>query len=105
MPNTVRPDEPTVRRMRRGSCCIEPVLRGWGAYLRTGNASDKFNQIDRHVRMRLVQLLSPRGGRRRWKPGGRPFRRSAWPHRRFVTDHGLVQLLGTIRYPGGAHAA
>ncbi|MBU0639201.1 MAG: group II intron reverse transcriptase/maturase [Planctomycetes bacterium] len=84
---------------------LNPVLRGWGGYFRTGNASDKFNQIDRYVRERLLRLLAQRGGQRRWKPGGRPFRRSAWPHRRFVTEHGLHQLLGTIRYPGGVHAA
>ena len=84
---------------------LNPLLRGWGVYFRTGNASDKFNQIDRYVRERLLRLLSQRGGQRRWKPGGRPFRGSDWPHRRFVIDHGLYQLLGTIRYPGGAHAA
>ena len=84
---------------------LNPVLRGWGGYFRTGNASDKFNQIDRYVRERLLRLLAHRGGQRRWKPGGRPFRHSDWPHRRFVTDHGLYQLLGTIRYPGGVHAA
>jgi RNA-directed DNA polymerase len=84
---------------------LNPVLRGWGGYFRTGNASDKFNQLDRYVRQRLLRLLAQRGGHRRWKPGGRPFRPSDWPHRRFVTEHGLYQLLGTIRYPGGAHAA
>jgi group II intron reverse transcriptase/maturase len=83
---------------------LNPVLRGWGGYFRTGNASDKFNQIDRYVRERLLCLLSRRGGDRRWKPDGRPFWRSAWPHRRFVAEHGLYQLLGTIRYPGGVHA-
>jgi group II intron reverse transcriptase/maturase len=83
---------------------LNPVLRGWGGYFRTGNASDKFNQLDRYVRGRLVRLLRKRGGQRRWKPGGRPFRLAAWPHGRFVAEHGLYQLLGTIRYPGGAHA-
>jgi RNA-directed DNA polymerase len=83
---------------------INPVLRGWGGYFRTGNASDKFNQLDRYVRGRLIRLLQKRGGQRRWKPGGRPFRLAAWPHGRFVAEHGLYQLLGTIRYPGGAHA-
>jgi group II intron reverse transcriptase/maturase len=84
---------------------LNPVLRGWGGYFRTGNASDKFNQLDRYVRGRLVRLLQKRCGQRRWKPGGRPFRLAAWPHGRFVAEHGLYQLLGTIRYPGGAHAA
>ena len=46
-----------------------------------------------------------RGGQRRWRPGGRPFNPREWPHRRLVEEHGLYQLLGTIRYPGGTHAA
>lgn len=83
---------------------LNPALRGWGGHFRTGNASDKFNQVDCFVRRRLLRLLAQRGGQRRWRPGGCPFRPSAWPHRRLVTDHGLYQLLGTIRYPGGAHA-
>ena len=84
---------------------LNPVLRGWGGYFKTGNASTKFNQVDSYVRRRLVRLLAQRGGQRRWRPGGRPFRSKDWPHRRFVDDHGLYRLLGTIRYPGGAHAA
>ena len=84
---------------------LNPVLRGWGSYFRTDNASDKFNQIDRYVHRRLMRLLVQRGGDRRWKRGGRPFRRALWLHRRFVSEHGLYQLLGTIRYPGGVHAA
>jgi group II intron reverse transcriptase/maturase len=84
---------------------LNPVLRGWGGYFRTGNASDQFHQVDRYVHERLLRLLARKGGQRRWKPGGRPFRYADWPHRRLVTEHGLYQLLGTIRYPGGAHAA
>lgn len=55
-------------------------------------------------RERLPRLLARRGGQRRWRPGGRPFNPREWPHRRLVQEHGLYQLLGTIRYPGGAHA-
>lgn len=84
---------------------LNPVLRGWGGYFRTGNASDKFNEIDAYVRMRLLRLMARKGGQRRWRPGGRPLRHSDWPHSRFVTDHGLYRLLGTIRYPGAAHAS
>lgn len=83
---------------------LNPVLRGWGAYFRTGNASGKFNAIDSYVRERLLRLLKYRGGQRRWRPGGRPFNPRDWPHRRLVQEHGLYQLLGTIRYPGGTHA-
>jgi RNA-directed DNA polymerase len=84
---------------------INPVLRGWGNYFRTGNASDKFNAIDVYVRERLLALMARKGGQRRWRPNGKPFRASDWPTTRFVTDHGLHRLLGTIRYPGGTHAA
>lgn len=84
---------------------LNPVLRGWCMYFRTGNASDKFNAIDGFVWRRLTKLLASRGGQRRWRPGGRPFRWTDWPHRRFVEDHGLFKLLGTIRYPGGSYAA
>jgi group II intron reverse transcriptase/maturase len=78
---------------------LNPVLRGWGNYFRTGNASDKFNDVDRYVHRRLLRLMVHRGGQRRWRPCGKPFRREQWPHVRFVQEHGLYQLLGTIRYP------
>jgi RNA-directed DNA polymerase len=78
---------------------LNPVLRGWGAYFRTGNASWKFQQIDRYVRERLVGLLMKRGGDRR-----KPVRPEHWPLTRFVNEHGLHRLLGTIRYPGNVHA-
>ena len=84
---------------------LNPVLRGWGNYFRTGNASEKFNRMDRYVHWRLVRLLAAHGGQRKNQPGGKPFRRSEWPHQRFVEKHGLYKLLGTIRYPGGANAA
>jgi len=83
---------------------LNPVLRGWGAYFRTGNASGKFNAIDSYVRERLLRLLMRRSGQRGWRPGGHPFNPSEWAHSRLVQEHGLYQLLGTIHYPGGAHA-
>ncbi|MEE8061487.1 MAG: group II intron reverse transcriptase/maturase [Gemmatimonadales bacterium] len=83
---------------------LNPILRGWGNYFRTGNASAKFHQIDNYVCMRLCRVMAKRGGQRRAKPGGKPFIWRHWPHNRFVDDHGLYKLLGTIRYPGGAHA-
>ncbi len=74
---------------------LNPVLRGWGNYFRTGNASRMFRHLDAYVGERLVRLLRQRGGHRR-----RPVRPGEWPHERFVKDHGLHRLLGTIRYPG-----
>jgi RNA-directed DNA polymerase len=79
---------------------LNPVLRGWGNYFRTGNASLKFQQVDRYVRQRLIVLLRRRGGKRRGA-----FDQDQWPLPRFVQEHGLHRLIGTIRYPGGAHAA
>ncbi|EUA31032.1 group II intron, maturase-specific domain protein [Mycobacterium xenopi 3993] len=32
-------------------------MRGWGNYFRTGNAADKFTQIDRYVWRRLFRLM------------------------------------------------
>jgi RNA-directed DNA polymerase len=96
----------TARRRRSGMKDIQevirdlnPVLRGWGNYFRTGNASLKFQQVDRYVRQRLLTLLRRRGGTRR-----RFFDQDEWPMTRFVQDHDLHRLIGTIRYPGGAHA-
>ena len=78
---------------------LNPVLRGWGNYFRTGNASLKFQQIDRYVHGRLLRLLAKRGGERK-----APFNPRVWPLPRFVNDHGLHRLIGTIRYPGFVNA-
>jgi group II intron reverse transcriptase/maturase len=78
---------------------LNPVLRGWGHYFRTGNASLKFQQIDSYVWQRLIRLLAKRGGDRR-----APLLIREWPLPRFVKEHGLHRLLGTIRYPAGVHA-
>ena len=78
---------------------LNPVLRGWGNYFRTGNASLKFQQVDRYVNHRLVRLMY------RGRDQRRPFANQEWPPARFVKEFGLHRLVGTIRYPGGAHAA
>lgn len=88
-----------MRDIRDVIAVLNPVLRGWGTYFRTGNASRHFNALDSFVTSRLVRLIGQREG---WKR--RPFFHRSWPHRRFVDDFGLHQLLGTVRYPGGAHA-
>jgi RNA-directed DNA polymerase len=75
---------------------LNQFLRGWGNYFRTGNAAEKFVQLDRYVVWKLVRLLIKKRGRniragqvKRWTP--------AWFH-----DQGLHQLMGTIRYPKAA---
>ena len=75
---------------------LNPVLLGWSGYFRTGNASDNFVSVDRYVSWRLKRLLIKRKGRH-LKPG----EADRW-HPGFFKDHGLVQLMGRIRYPGAA---
>jgi len=77
---------------------LNPVLRGWGNYFRTGNASLKFQQIDRYVNERLVRLIYRH--RRIW---GRPFHDSWWTPAQFA-KLGLHRLVGTIRYPAQVNA-
>jgi group II intron reverse transcriptase/maturase len=96
---TTRRRRAGMKDIREAIADLNPVLRGWGNYFRTGNASLKFQQIDRYVRQRLISLLYRRGGKKR-----SDFNSRAWPMTRFVQDHDLHRLIGTIRYPGGAHA-
>ena len=79
---------------------LNPVLRGWGNYFRTGNASIKFQQVDLYVNQRLVRLMG-----RRKRLGRRPFLNRQWPPARFAKELGLHRLVGTIRYPGLVNAA
>ncbi len=81
------------RDLRDTIAQLNPVLRGWGAYLRTGNAAIKFGQLEDHVAWRLKRLLLQRHRRQlrrgqadQWTPS-------------FFHALGLVRLRGTIRYP------
>jgi len=82
---------------------LNPVLRGWGNYFRTGNSSEKFRQVDRYVETRVGRLVGKLRRRRGQKRV--PFRPKEWSHQTLVESFGLHKLLGTIRYPGSAHAA
>ncbi|MGN6171134.1 MAG: group II intron maturase-specific domain-containing protein [Solirubrobacteraceae bacterium] len=75
---------------------LNPILRGWGNYFRTGNAATRFVQIDRYVEHRLWRLMRKRYGRN-LKPG----QGKLWI-REWFEAHGLYRLCGTIRYPGYA---
>ena len=50
---------------------LNPVLRGWGNHFRTGNAADKFIQIDRRVARRLGARDDQAQGSRRLCRAGR----------------------------------
>jgi RNA-directed DNA polymerase len=71
-------------------------LRGWGNYFRTGNATDKFVDLDRHVTWRLKRLLIKKRGRNL-----RAGQANRWT-RTWFHDQGLHQLMGTITYPKAA---
>jgi RNA-directed DNA polymerase len=73
---------------------LNPVLRGWGNYFRTGNAAIKFVGIDRYVVDRLRGFLVKRKGRHL-----RPGELDLWTRAHFEAL-GLHRLRGTIQYPG-----
>lgn len=76
---------------------LNPILRGWGNYFRTGNAAKKFKQIDAYVWRRLMRFQVRRKGRHL-----RPGEAQIWTEDFFVEHHGLHRLRGTVAYPGTA---
>ena len=84
------------RALRETLAQLNPVLRGWGAYFRTGNAAIKFQQVDAYVHWRLRRLLLKRHGRQL-----RPGQLARWTPD-FFHALGLYRLRGTIRYPEAA---
>ena len=74
---------------------LNPVLRGWGNYFKTGNADAQFNQVDHYVHERIMRWLWRRGGQR-----PRHCRRK-WPYKRLF-EMGLHQLRTSVRYPAQA---
>ena len=75
---------------------LNPVLRGWGQYFRTGNAAMKFCEVDKYVVWRLRRIRVHRKGRH-LKPG----EARRWKEAYFVAL-GLQHLHGSIKYPGTA---
>ena len=75
---------------------LNPVLRGWGEYFRTGNAARRFNALDTYVWQRLRSLRIKRKGRHL-----RAGESERWTRDYFV-DCGLHRLRGTVRYPEAA---
>jgi RNA-directed DNA polymerase len=75
---------------------LNPVLRGWGNYFGTGNAAQKFNQVDTYVWRRLHDFMVKRKGRNL-----RPGEAQQWDSDLF--HHlGLHRLRGTVHYPEAA---
>jgi len=72
---------------------LNPLLRGWGNYFRTGNAAEKFRQADKYVVFRLYRLMVKKRGRNL-----RAGQARSWTEDWF-NGHGLYRLRGTVRYP------
>jgi len=72
---------------------LNPVLRGWGNYFKTGNAAKRFIQLDGYVWRRLCSLRVRRKGRNL-----RPGEAARWG-REYFWNLGLHRLRGTIQYP------
>jgi len=73
---------------------LNPILRGWGNYFRSGNAAEKFNQLDCYLWRKLHHFLVRRKGRN-LKAG----QADQWTSQ-FFHDLGLHRFRGTVRYPG-----
>jgi RNA-directed DNA polymerase len=73
---------------------LNPVLRGWGNYFRTGNADREFNKVDRFVIRRIRRWQHRRGGQR-------ATRRKPWTGQQLY-GMGLYRLMGTVCYPAKA---
>jgi RNA-directed DNA polymerase len=74
---------------------LNPVLRGWGNYFRSGTAHREFHAIDEYVHERVLHWLWRRGGQRP------RLRAERWPHER-LWSMGLHRLRGRVEYPSQA---
>jgi group II intron reverse transcriptase/maturase len=72
---------------------LNPILKGWGDYFRTGNAARSFNQIDTYVHERLRSLRVKRAGRQL------DARKASTWTREYFWSLGLHRLRGTVKYP------
>ena len=75
---------------------LNPLLRGWGNYFRTGNAAQKFIQIDTYAWRRLQRFMVKRKGRNL-----RAGEAQGWDRDFFHTLR-LHRLRGTVAYPESA---
>jgi group II intron reverse transcriptase/maturase len=102
-PRSMKRIKQRVKQIARKSRCHEdirvviadlnPVLRGWSNYFRTGNAAKRFNQVDSYVWRQLKTLRVKRKGRH-LKAG----EFNTWT-RQYFHELGLVRLRGRVKYP------
>jgi len=82
-----------VRDIRTVIEVLNPILRGWGNYFRTGNAANKFTQADDYVIRRLRSLMIKKRGRNLHAGQAQQWTQD------WFNGLGLHRLCGTIRYP------
>jgi group II intron reverse transcriptase/maturase len=85
-----------VKDVKEVIASVNPMLRGWGNYFRTGTADREFNRIDSYVYYRILRWMHRRGGQRT------RYRWDAWPRERLHEEMGLYRLRGTVCYPANA---
>jgi RNA-directed DNA polymerase len=73
---------------------LNPVLRGWGNYFRTGTCSREFLKMDGFVFQRITRWFYRRGGQR-------PTKQAPWTGQQ-LKDMGLYRLRGQVRYAAQA---
>ena len=81
-----------VKDVKEMVAALNPILRGWGNYFRTGNADRKFTEVDSYVWSRILHWQWRRGGQRS------RLRFEQWPPDR-LHRMGLHRLRGTVVYP------
>ena len=89
------PRKARVRDVKELIASLNPVLRGWGNYFRSGTADREFATVDQYVFERLRRWKQRRGGQRS------RFRFDEWPRERFH-GLGLHRLRSTVKYPAQA---
>jgi RNA-directed DNA polymerase len=75
---------------------LNRLLRGWGEYFKSGNASRKFGQIEQYVWQKLIIFQNRRRGQKC------PHRRREYTYDWYQTL-GLYRLMGQISYPNLAY--
>ena len=85
-----------VKDVRVSIRVLNPLLRGWGGYFRTGNAEVRFKRMDSHVHRRLRRFMSRRKGRQVKAGEAEPWNQD------FFWNLGLFRLRQTVRYPEAA---
>ncbi len=71
---------------------LNPILRGWANYYRSGNANKQFAQIERYVWERIARFECKR--RKRTAPYRNPKYDYLW-----YRSLGIERLVGTTKYP------